>query len=155
VEKATRAKLGLASRAFKNGEPIPAQYTCDGADQKPPLEWGEPPRGTKSFALVIDDPDAPGGTFRHWGVFDIEPSTRSIGGDQKTGTEVINDFNRPGYGGPCPPKGHGPHHYHFRLLALDVDRLGVPSTSKVADLEKAAAMHAIAYDELIGTYERK
>src|SRR3982751_1488731 len=121
VENATLAKLQLSSSAFQDGQPIPTQYTCAGANQSPPLQWGEPPPGTRSFALVIDDPDAPSGTFRHWGVFDIPASARSIGGGQRSGTEVINDFGKRGYGGPCPPKRHGVHHYHFKLFALDTD----------------------------------
>ena len=152
---ATLAKLSLTSEAFKDGQPIPAQYTCDGAEQTPLLHWGEPPPATKSFALVIDDPDAPSGTFRHWGVFDIPASTRSVGGGQRIGNEVANDFGKPGYGGPCPPKGHGPHHYHFKLFALNVDRLDIGSGAKVADVENAAAKHAIAQGELVGTYERR
>ena len=155
MENATLTKLTLTSDAFREGQAIPAQYTCDGADQTPALRWGEPPEGTKSFALVIDDPDAPGGTFRHWGVFDIPASARSIGGGEQVGTEVSNDFGKPGYGGPCPPKGHGPHHYHFKLFALDVDRLNVSSSAKVVDVENAATKHAIAQGELVGTYERK
>ena len=155
MENATLAKLDLTSDAFQNGQPIPVQYTCDGANQTPMLHWGEPPPGTKSFALVIDDPDAPSGTFRHWGVFDIPPSARSIGGSQRIGGEVSNDFGTTGYGGPCPPKGHGPHHYHFKLFALDVDQLEVPSNAKVVDVENAAQKHALAEGELIGTYERK
>jgi Raf kinase inhibitor-like YbhB/YbcL family protein len=119
------------------------------------LKWGEPPAGTKSFALVIDDPDAPSGAFRHWGVFDIPASARSIGGGQQIGTEVKNDFGKPGYGGPCPPKGHGEHHYHFKLFALDADRLDVSPGAKVADVETAARQHAIAEGELVGTYERE
>jgi len=154
VENATLTKLSLTSDAFQNGQAIPKQYTCDGADQTPALKWGEPPAGTKSFALVIDDPDAPSGTFRHWGVFDIPASTRSIGGGQQVGTEVTNDFGKPGYGGPCPPKGHGTHHYHFKLFALDTDRLGVAPNAKVVDVENAARQHAIAEGELVGTYER-
>jgi Raf kinase inhibitor-like YbhB/YbcL family protein len=154
VENATLTKLSLTSDAFQNGQAIPKQYTCDGADQTPALKWGEPPAGTKSFALVIDDPDAPSGTFRHWGVFDIPASTRSIGGGQQVGTEVTNDFGKPGYGGPCPPKGHGPHHYHFKLFALDTDRLGVAPNAKIVDVENAARQHAIAEGELVGTYER-
>ena len=155
VDNATLARLELTSDAFQNGQPIPVQYTCDGADQTPALHWGEPPPGTRSFALVIDDPDAPSGTFRHWGVFDIPASARSIGGGQKAGTEVTNDFGKSGYGGPCPPKGHGPHHYHFKLFALDVERLGVAPNAKVVDVENAAEKNAIAQGELIGTYERK
>jgi Raf kinase inhibitor-like YbhB/YbcL family protein len=155
VENATLTMLQLASDDFKDGQPIPVQFTCDGADQTPALHWTDPPPGTKSFALVIDDPDAPSGTFRHWGVFDIPASARSIGGGQRVGTEVSNDFGKPGYGGPCPPKGHGPHHYHFKLFALDVDRLNLGSDAKVVDVESEAAKHAIAQGELIGTYERR
>jgi Raf kinase inhibitor-like YbhB/YbcL family protein len=155
VDNATITKLQLTSDAFQDGQPIPAQYTCDGADQTPALHWTDPPSATRSFALIIDDPDAPGGTFRHWGVFDIPASARSIGGGQHVGTEVTNDFGKPGYGGPCPPRGHGPHHYHFKLFALDVDRLDVGSDAKVVDVENEAAGHAIAQGELIGTYERK
>jgi len=155
MDNATLASLSLSSDAFQNGGPIPTQFTCDGADQTPSLHWGEPPAGTKSFALVIDDPDAPGGTFRHWGVFDIPASARSIGGGARVGAAVANDFGKPGYGGPCPPKGHGPHHYHFKLFALDTDQLGVPRNAKVVDVENAASKHAVAQGELIGTYERK
>jgi Raf kinase inhibitor-like YbhB/YbcL family protein len=155
VENATLTHLNLTSDAFQSGQPIPSQFTCDGADQTPALHWGEPPAGTKSFALVIDDPDAPSGTFRHWGVYDIPASARSIGGEQRIGTEVHNDFGKPGYGGPCPPKGHGMHHYHFKLFALDVDRLNVGSNAKVVDVENEASKHAIARVELIGTYERR
>ena len=86
VDSATVTKLQLMSSAFGDGQPIPVRYTCDGADQTPTLSWGEPPPGTKSFALVVDDPDAPNGTFRHWGVYDIPASTRSIGGSEPTGT---------------------------------------------------------------------
>ena len=155
MENATVAKLSLASDAFQNGQPIPVRYTCDGANQSPALHWGEPPQDTKSFALVIDDPDAPSGTFRHWGVHDIPASARSIGSGQHIGKEVANDFGKPGYGGPCPPKGHGPHHYHFKLFALDVDHLNLGPNARVADVENEASKHAVAQGELIGTYERR
>jgi hypothetical protein len=155
VENATLAKLDLTTSGFQNGQPIPTQFTCDGGDRTPTLHWSDPPAGTKSFALVIDDPDAPSGTFRHWGVFDIPASARSIGGGRRAGTEVSNDFGKPGYGGPCPPKGHGPHHYHFKLFALDVDRLGLDADAKVADVEREADRHAVARGELVGTYERR
>jgi len=155
VENATIAKLNLTSDAFQNGQLIPTEFTCDGSDRTPALRWDDPPSGTKSFALVIDDPDAPSGTFRHWGVYDIPANARSMGGSQHVGTEVSSDFGKPGYGGPCPPKGHGPHHYHFKLFALDTDKLGLSSSAKVADIENAARQHSIAEGELIGTYERK
>jgi Raf kinase inhibitor-like YbhB/YbcL family protein len=155
VENTTLSKISLSSDAFKDGQPIPTQYTCDGANQSPTLSWGDPPPGTKSFALVIDDPDAPSGTFHHAGVYDIPASARSYGGGRHAGTEVVNDFGKPGYGGPCPPKGHGPHHYHFKLFALDTDRLDLPMSAKVPDVENAAIRHQIARGELIGIYERR
>ena len=155
VENTTLSKISLSSDAFKDGQPIPVQYTCDGANQPPGLNWGDPPPGTKSFALVVDDPDAPSGTFRHWGMYDIPGSARSYGGGHHAGTEVVNDFGTPGYGGPCPPKSHGPHHYHFKLFALDTDRLDLPPSAKVVDVENAAAQHLIGRGELIGIYERR
>jgi Raf kinase inhibitor-like YbhB/YbcL family protein len=155
VDNSTLTRISLTSNAFRDGQPIPTQYSCDGADQSLPLQWGEPPPGTKSFVLVVDDPDAPSGTFRHWGVYDIPASARSIGAGQKVGTEVSNDFGKPGYGGPCPPKGHGPHHYHFKLFALDVDKLNVGPGARVVDVENEASKHAIAQGELVGTYERR
>jgi Raf kinase inhibitor-like YbhB/YbcL family protein len=155
VENATLAKLSLTSDAFLNGQAIPARYTCDGADQTPTLHWGDPPPGTNSFALVVDDPDAPHGTFRHWGAYDIPVTARSIGAAEHVGAEVDNDFGKVGYGGPCPPKGHGPHHYHFKLFALDVERLDVGAHAKIVDVESAARKHAVGEAELVGTYERK
>jgi hypothetical protein len=152
---ATIARISLTSDAFQNGQPISVQYTCDRADETPILRWSNPPQGTKSFALVIDDPDAPSGTFRHWGVFDIPPSVRSIGGGQHAGTEVNNDFGKAGYGGPCPPKGHGAHHYHFKLFALDLGSLGLNADAHVSDVEREAEKHAVGRAELVGTYERR
>ena len=155
TDNGTIAKLSLTSDAFAGGQPIPKQYTCDGANHSPPLAWGAPPPGTRSFALVVDDPDAPGGTFRHWGASDIPASARSIGAGQPLGTQTVNDMGKPGYGGPCPPPGHGAHHYHFKVLALDVDRLNLGANANVIDVEDEAGKHAIAKGELIGTYERK
>ena len=155
MDNATLTRLTLTSDAFQNGQPIPTVYSCDGANHSPAIHWSDPPAGTKSLALVIDDPDAPHGTFRHWGVYDIPASARGIAAGQHIGTEVNNDGGKPGYTGPCPPKGNGVHHYHFKLFALSVDHLGLNPSSKVADVEDAAAAHAIAQGELIGTYERK
>jgi Raf kinase inhibitor-like YbhB/YbcL family protein len=153
VENATLTKLTLTSGAFQNGQPIPVQFTCDGANQTPPLAWGEPPAGTKSFALVVDDPDAPSGTFRHWGAYDIPASARAI--PASGFAQATNDFGKPGYGGPCPPPGHGPHHYHFKLFALDVEKLGVSPGAKIEQVESEAQKHAIGRGELVGTYERR
>lgn len=155
VDNATLTKMSLRSDAFQDGAAIPAQYTCDGANQSPALSWGEPPQGTKSLALVVDDPDAPNGTFRHWGAYDIPASTRSIAAGQSAGLQALNDMGKPGYGGPCPPKGHGAHRYRFKLFALSVERLEVGANPKVLDVETAATRHAIGRGELIGTYERR
>ena len=155
VDHTTLAKLSPTSDAFQNGGAIPAKFTCDGASQSPPLAWDEPPQGTKSFALVVDDPDAPGGTFRHWGAYDIPANARSLAAGQALGAQAVNDFGKPGYGGPCPPQGHGAHHYHFKLFALDVDKLGLSANAKVADVEAAASQRALGQGELVGTYERK
>ena len=152
--KATKT-LTLTSDAFQNGQSIPQVYSCDGANHSPTLRWSDPPAGTMSFALVIDDPDAPKGTFRHWGVYDIPALARGLATGQHVGSEVNNDGGKPGYTGPCPPRGNGDHHYHFKLFALGVDKLGLKPDAKVADVEKAASAHAIAQGELVGTYERK
>ena len=155
MDNATLSKLELTSTAFGTGQPIPIQYTCDGTNHSPPLRWGEPPPGTRSFTLVIDDPDAPSGTFRHWGVYDIPASTRGIAAGQSIGTEATNDTGALGYTGPCPPRGNGVHHYHFKLFALDIDRLNVGPNAKVVEVENEAGKHAIAQGELMGTYERQ
>ena len=155
VENETLAKLELTSSAFQDGGAIPTEFTCEGADRSPPLQWGEPPAGTRSFALVVDDPDAPSGTFDHWGAFDIPPSTREIPAGQSVGAQTANGFGKSGYGGPRPPKGHGPHHYRFKLMALDVDRLGLQADAKASDVERAAEQHLVGRAELTGIYERR
>jgi hypothetical protein len=150
----------LKSSAFADGTALPTEYTCDGADQSPPLEWSEPPGETKSFALIVDDPDAPSGTFSHWAAFNIPAAARDLAagaGNQSEGmmSQAQNDFGKSGYGGACPPEGHGPHRYRFKLFALNVDRLDVPSNAKVKDVEARAEQHQVARAELTGTYERK
>ena len=156
VENATLTKLELTSDAFKDGQAIPTQFTCEGADQSPALSWDDGPQGTQSFALIVDDPDAPSGTYRHWAVFDIPANAHGIAqGQGGQFPQAVNDFGKTGYGGPCPPKGHGVHHYHFKLFALDVEKLSLGSNPQVIDVENAAAKHALARGELIGTYERK
>jgi Raf kinase inhibitor-like YbhB/YbcL family protein len=154
------AQLMLKSSAFADGQALPAEFTCDGADQSPPLEWSEPPSGTKSFALVVDDPDAPSGTFRHWGAFNIPAVARELApgaGNQDEGlmAQARNDFGKPGYGGACPPPGHGPHHYRFKLMALNVDKLEVGNGASIKDVEAAAEKHLVGRAELTGIYERK
>jgi Raf kinase inhibitor-like YbhB/YbcL family protein len=154
------AQFSLTSSGFQNEAAIPAQFTCSGAGQSPPLSWGEPPQGTRSFALVVEDPDAPSGTFRHWAAYDIPANLRSLdaGAGDSPGNafaQALNDFGKPGYGAPCPPPGHGRHHYVFRLFALDVAKLGVPANASAADVEKEANQHAIGRAQLTGVYERR
>jgi Raf kinase inhibitor-like YbhB/YbcL family protein len=110
---------------------IPRRFTCDGEDLSPPLDWSGAPAGTRSFVLLCKDPDAPAGTWHHWAAYDIPAGQTALaaGGaghaESQGFKQAINDFQRPGYGGPCPPRRHGPHHYHFRMLALSVDRLAI------------------------------
>jgi len=151
--------MHFTSPAFGNGERIPERFSCDGLDQSPPLAWSEAPKGTHSFALFCDDPDAPGGTFHHWAVYDIPVSTHELPeGFPRTPTvglarQGVNDFGKVGYGGACPPRGHGPHHYHFRLMALDVGHLSVRS-SRCGDIEATARTHSLAEIDLVGVYSR-
>lgn len=152
MENASVATFALTSEAFADGQAIPNEFTCDGANQPPPLTWSEPPEGTRGFALVVDDPDAPGGTFRHWAAYDIAASARSLVG---IFSQAQNDFGNAGYDGPCPPEGHGQHRYRFKLLALNVDKLDVGSSPKVAAVEAAAEGHLLGRAELTGTYKRK
>ena len=152
--KETRA-MQLTSEAFDDGSSIPSRFTCDGEDVPPPLRWTNPPTGTQSFALIVDDPDAPRGTFRHWGLFDIPSSARQLGEGGGQAREARNDFGRTGYGSPCPPRGHGPHRYRFRLLALDVARLPLAADLAVSEVERAAQHHVLASALLTGRYERR
>jgi Raf kinase inhibitor-like YbhB/YbcL family protein len=148
--------LELRSPAFPPGGRIPVIYTADGENISPPLEWSDPPPGSRSFVLIVEDPDAPGGTFHHWGIYDIDADIRSLpeGVEDDDFPTVTNDFGQRGYGGPAPPKGHGTHHYHFRLGALDVDTLPAPLPTKIPDLWRAALGHMLAQAELVGTYSR-
>jgi Raf kinase inhibitor-like YbhB/YbcL family protein len=145
----------LSSPAFADGAPIPQRCSGDGANLSPPLTWQDPPAGTRSFALVVEDPDAPSGTFRHWGIYDIDAETRQLPeGAAGPFAAAVNDNGRQGYGGPRPPKGHGPHHYHFRLMALDTERLDLPPSARVADISRAAQPHLLGEAVLTGIYER-
>ncbi|WP_142847704.1 YbhB/YbcL family Raf kinase inhibitor-like protein [Telmatospirillum sp. J64-1] len=151
--------FALSSPALKANERMPEQYSCDGADISPPLEFIDPPPGTRSFAIICVDPDAPNGPFYHWGVFDIPGDATGLR-EQFLRTErgashqAINDFEAKGYGGPCPPKGGGEHHYRFRLYALKVESLPVREPISCRDLEKLAEEHCLAATDLICTYSR-
>jgi Raf kinase inhibitor-like YbhB/YbcL family protein len=146
----------LASPAFPPGGEIPAQYTCAGQDIAPPLRWSGAPAGTRSFVLAVVDSDAPGGAFGHWGTYDLPVRETALpaGRGGAAAPSVVNDFGRLGYGGPCPPPGDSPHHYHFELLALDVPRLAVPARAHVGELLNAAASHVLARAELVGRFGR-
>jgi hypothetical protein len=153
--------MRLISTAFSDGAAIPRRFTCDGEDVSPALQWSGAPEQTLSFVLLCDDPDAPAGVWRHWAVHDISADQAGLaegagqpGAGQKF-KQARNDFDRLGYGGPCPPHRHGVHHYHFRLLALSQARLPVrlndPSCEEV---EREARKHAIAEAILVGVYQR-
>ncbi|MCX7590232.1 MAG: YbhB/YbcL family Raf kinase inhibitor-like protein [Kiritimatiellae bacterium] len=149
----------LASSAFAEGAAIPVKYTGDGPDISPPLTWTDPPAGTKSLVLICDDPDAPVGTWVHWVLYDIPPTTRSlaegiptIGTVPGVGKQGKNDFRRLGYGGPAPPPGK-PHRYFFKLYAVDVETGLAPGATKTEVL-KAIEGHILAETRLMGTYKR-
>ena len=147
----------LSSEAFNPGEEIPAAHTCDRQGTSPPLAWTEPPAGTQSFALIMDDPDAPGGTFTHWVLFDLPADTRSLGVGVGTperppvgGVQGGNDAGGVGYTGPCPPPGD-PHGYSFRLYALD-GSVNLDPGAKKQEVLDAIEGHILAEAELVGTY---
>lgn len=145
----------LTSAAFEHGSPIPRMYSCDGKNVSPPLEWMHAPPDTKSFALIVDDPDAPGKTFTHWVLFDLPASISSLDeADKKSGRSGQNDFQGTGYGGPCPPPNHGSHRYFFKLYALDVETLGLEAGASKDAVQKAMDDHVLAEAELMGQFER-
>jgi Raf kinase inhibitor-like YbhB/YbcL family protein len=152
--------LRLSSSAFSDGAAIPRRYTCDGEDLSPPLTWSDAPPGTSSFILLCDDPDAPAGTWHHWAAYDLAadqaglPQGAAQHADRHGFRQAVNDFQRVGYGGPCPPRRHGPHRYHFRVLALSIDRLAIRKGASCRDVEREARKHVLAEAVLIGTYER-
>jgi Raf kinase inhibitor-like YbhB/YbcL family protein len=143
--------LKIDSPAFKNEEPIPSQYTCEGANINPPLTIGDIPDETKSLALIMEDPDAPNGTFDHWLVWNI-PVTNRIEEKSDPGIPGTNDFGKTGYGGPCPPT--GTHRYFFRVYALDVE-LDLEAGADKKQLLEAIDDHVLAMGELMAKYEKK
>ncbi|HVW84221.1 MAG TPA: YbhB/YbcL family Raf kinase inhibitor-like protein, partial [Bryobacteraceae bacterium] len=148
--------LHLTVSGFPDGGAIPQRFTCDGDDVSPALHWSDAPEGTQSFALIVDDPDAPSGTWTHWILWDIPASVHSIseGDGGSVGISGKNDFGHPDYGGPCPPRAKGPHRYYFRLFALNVPSLKLKSGEKRAALEKALRPHVVARAEYHGRYGR-
>ncbi|HXL52771.1 MAG TPA: YbhB/YbcL family Raf kinase inhibitor-like protein [Gemmatimonadales bacterium] len=151
----------LTSSAFKDGATIPGKHTCDGVDVSPPLAWSGTPAGTRSVALIADDPDAPGGTWVHWVLYNLpaevselpeniaKVESLDLGGARQGRT----DFRRPGYGGPCPPPGPA-HRYFFKLYALDT-RLELKAGAQKKDVEAAMEGHVLGSAQLMGTYARQ
>jgi Raf kinase inhibitor-like YbhB/YbcL family protein len=145
--------LQVSSPAFSNGATIPTKYTCDGQDVAPPLEWSGVPKQARSVAVICDDPDAPSGTFTHWVLYDVPPSTHAIAERASIGKAGVNDFGKTGFGGPCPPKRDNAHHYHFHVYALDIDSLGPAGLSK-QDALNVMRGHILDEGELTGLYKR-
>ncbi len=151
--------FNLTCTAFKDGDTIPKKYTCDGSDVSPPLHWGIPPAGTRSYAIIADDPDAPVGTWVHWVLYNLPLDLRGLPEAIPANDRVLdgalqglNDFKRVGYGGPCPPPGK-PHRYFFKLYALDTVLDLKPRESKVHVLQ-ACQGHVLAEAQLMGRYGR-
>ena len=159
IAKDPPAKLELKTTAFKAGGTIPTQYTCSGADISPALSWNQPPPRTQSFALIVDDPDAPAGTWVHWVVYNLPASVRQLPENVPPGEAIVsggkqglNDFPQNGYGGPCAPPGK-PHRYFFRLYALDT-LLDLHAPVHRKDVDAAMKGHVLAQGEWMGTFGR-
>jgi Raf kinase inhibitor-like YbhB/YbcL family protein len=152
-------QLFVTSAAFRQGEPIPKRYTCDGEDLSPDLAWRGVPQGTETFALIMDDPDAPRGTFTHWVYYNLPGALRALPEDVEKsehpptgGSQGVNDFGDIGYRGPCPPPGPA-HRYHLTVYALD-SQLRLPARSTKHELRTAIQGHVLGQGELVGVYGR-
>ena len=155
----------LTSPAFLHEERIPSQYTCEGEDISPGLEWSNMPEGTKSFTLSYLDPDAPPGTWVHWVLYDLPAGASSLDENLPKSEKLengalqgacwgVDSFSRVGYYGPCPPPGHGNHRYFFRLYALDTESLSLPPNATWFQVERAFSGHVLGTAEYMGTYSR-
>ncbi len=155
--------MKITSTAFEPGHTIPARHTCDGEDLSPPLSWSGAPAGTRSLVLIMDDPDAPPGTWVHWLLYDLPPDAHDLPEGVTEHERLENgaihgacwgakSFNRIGYHGPCPPPGR-PHRYMFKLYALDA-RLDLPPKKTVIEIERAMGGHVLAEARLMGLYGR-
>jgi len=155
------AKLTVTSSAFETGQPIPGKYSCQGEDISPPLKWAGVPKNTLSFALICDDPDAPGGTWVHWVIYNLPSDTPSLSENTpksdtlKSGAiQGRNSFQNIGYGGPCPPGGKA-HRYFFKVYALDMAFDVKKGQLGKEDLLAAMRGHILAQGQLMGTYKRQ
>ncbi len=146
--------MKIKSSAFENNQTIPSKYTCDGENTSPPLSIAEVPKNTQSLVLIVDDPDAPAGTWVHWTIWNIDPKTKEIpeGSVPSGGGEGITSFGNTGYGGPCPLS--GTHRYFFKIYALDI-KLELSPDATSSKIEEEINGHILAKDELIGFYSRK
>jgi len=150
--------FALKVHGFGDGAFIPKPNTCEGEDRSPAMEWSGAPANTRSLALIVDDPDAPAGTWNHWLLWDLSADLQALPNGVKPNSPGIsgtNDFGKPGYSGPCPPKGHGPHRYYFKLFAVDVPHLGLAAGAKRAELDRALMGHVLAEARYMGKYQRK
>jgi Raf kinase inhibitor-like YbhB/YbcL family protein len=150
--------FSLSAPAFPAGGSIPARFACDGLNLSPQLDWAGAPAGTMSYVLVVDDPDAPGGTFLHWVLFDIDARIKGLpegAAAAKLGISGVNDFGKAAYGGPCPPRGRGSHRYFFKLSALDVPSLGLAAGATLAQVDRQMSGHVLATATFMGRYERR
>ena len=148
----------ITTAAFRDGGSIPKKFTCDGPDVSPALSWSDPPAGTKSLVIIADDPDAPGGMWVHWLLYDLPADTRKLPEGLAKDRELLNgalqgrnDFGKIGYNGPCPPRG-SEHRYFFKLYALD-SKTGLKAGATKSDLERAMKGHILAQTQLIGAYK--
>jgi Raf kinase inhibitor-like YbhB/YbcL family protein len=159
TEGGKKMEIKITSSAFEDGGLIPAKYTCDGADISPPLQWDAVPEGTRSIALICDDPDAPMGTWVHWVLFNLPSDAKELAENIPTeetlpngAKQGVNDFGRIGYGGPCPPG--GTHRYFFKIYALDTE-VGLQAGADKRRLLKMMEGHILGQDQLIGKYKRQ
>jgi len=145
--------LSVSSDAWPQGGVIPTAFTCDGADKSPVLAWSGAPASAKSFALIVDDPDAPSGTFTHWVLFDVPANTNQLAESSSgVGINGKNDFGNARYNGPCPPKGKGAHRYFFKVFALDAASLGLSAGASRGEVEGAMKSHVLASGTRMGTF---
>ena len=151
----------ITSPDFTEAGRIPEKFTCEGEDLSPELNWEGSPEGTLSYVLIVEDPDAPRGTFIHWVVYDLPAAFHKMhmgmGNDPDLADGIkhgVSDFGNEAYGGPCPPRSHGTHRYFFILRALDVKTLGIGEGAKKSDVERAMKGHVLAETRLMGTFSR-
>lgn len=150
----------IVSPAFADSATIPKDYSCEGGDISPPLQWEGAPEGTKSFALTCVDPDAPVGDWIHWLVWNIPATVQGLEAginpeEQQSFSQGTNSWGRSGYGGPCPPRGHGFHRYFFTLYALGVEKISLPPSARLIDLQQSIKRCELGTAKIMGRYERR